>query len=87
MRPQIDASNKQIFAENKYKNSIDAIIDLVEESSNKQFLSNVFRPTRLGEFSMGGNFFSVNRSENPNEQLRDFPLKYIMNEGKGNHLP
>jgi hypothetical protein len=36
---------------------------------------------------MGGNFFSVNRSENPNEQLRDFPLKYIMNDGKGNHLP
>ena len=38
MRPQVDASNKQIFHENQYKNSIDAIMDLIEESNSKNFL-------------------------------------------------
>ncbi len=61
-------------------------MDLVEGSSNKNFLQSVFRPSHLGEFSKGGMYININRSENPNEQHRDFSLKYMMNEGKGGHL-
>ncbi len=63
MNPNVDASNKQIFAYNNFQTMGDAFLMLIEGKEKKDYLDNIFCPEKLGNFSNPQQATKILRSE------------------------
>ncbi|TNV86156.1 hypothetical protein FGO68_gene10637 [Halteria grandinella] len=78
IRPNLDASNKQIFAKNQFQSNAERILFAMEKNSQQAYVDNVFRPERFGEFSrpLEGHMFL--KDETYSKKPADFHLQYLL---------
>ena len=51
IKPQFDASDKEIYAKNGYRTANKNIVSFLESGNRHQFAENIFKPKYLGDYS------------------------------------
>ena len=81
MRPEIDASDKQIFQRNKFRTNADNLLFYLSEAGASE-KADIFRPKILGEYGNPYDGTSTGMVENGIVRDPDFQLKYLLGESK-----
>jgi hypothetical protein len=82
MRPEVDASDKQIFSRNDFRTNADNLIKYLDDRGEGDDKYEIFRPKNLGEYGnpyMGTLTWMV---ENGLVRDPDFMLNYLFNKDK-----
>ena len=78
IKPDFDASDKQIFARNNYKTNAENLDMFLEKRNEGKAGSQIFKPQMLGDLSHKQDGVMALRSENPASVNIDFQLSYLL---------
>lgn len=73
IKPQFDASDKEIYAKNGYRTAAKNLVNFLESGNRQKFAENVFKPKYLGDFT--NNCEGVVKKVVPNTNKPDFRMK------------
>ena len=79
----VDASDRQIFASNKYKSSSQQILHILAKRGDTNFDDGVLRPSQLGDFSEVKQGILKTIGIDLSMRDADFNLNYLLNKRKG----
>ena len=51
IKPNIDASDKEIYARNGYRTASKNLVNFLESGNRGKFIEDVFKPKHLGDFT------------------------------------
>lgn len=81
IKPEFDASNKQVFAKNKFRSNHERLMIFFEPNSKEQGLTNLFQPKMLGDMGTGTSMGALlNATQHRSDP--DFYLRYELDKGK-----
>ena len=75
IRPQVDASNKELHARNKFRNAEINLKEFLDREEDRTEKTDVFRPNKLGEFGKEVRGVRLNVADHENKP--DFNRNYI----------
>ncbi|CDW88586.1 UNKNOWN [Stylonychia lemnae] len=74
IKPQIDASDKEIYARNGYRTAAKNLVNFLESGNRGQFIENIFKPKYLGDFTSDNQ--GVIKTIQQNKIQPDYDLPY-----------
>lgn len=82
VNPTVDASNKQIFARNKFRSNHERLLEFFDQKHKEEAWEDVFKPSKIGDFSSASALgavhnYTVHRTD------PDFALSYIIKNTGG----
>jgi hypothetical protein len=76
--PKVDASDKQIFANNNYRTNAENLELFLENKGASQVAKDIFRPAKFGDFSNKLENMVYMASENRAAVIPDYAMSYII---------
>ncbi len=74
IKPNIDASDKEIYARNGYRTASKNLVNFLESGNRGKFIENIFKPKYLGDFTNDN--AGVHKSIKVNGNPRDFEMPH-----------
>lgn len=67
IKPNIDASDKEIYAKNGYRTASKNLVNFLESENRGSYIEHIFKPKHLGDFTNDnqGIIKNVNRNNKP----------------------
>ena len=79
IKPEVDASDQQIFAKNDFRTNAENMEMMLEQKKEGNSIAEIFRPVRFGDFSANIPFgMNYMMSDNREAVIADYGLGYII---------